>query len=105
MASSSLISPALTLPQHGIQLVELQLLQVHITEKIGGKGAELLGGFDQPVQHGVGVDLEDPSRGTDAQAFGQACQDAHDELDRGLFAMEDRAMRLQKVPLHEVQWN
>ena len=57
------------LSQHRIQLIELQLLQVEITEKIGGKGAELLGRFDQPVQHRVGVDLKDPRRGTDTQAL------------------------------------
>jgi hypothetical protein len=68
-------------------------------EKVGGKGLELLGGFHQPLQDGVGVNLKHPSRSTDAQAFGQTCQDAHDELDRGLFAVEERAMRLQKGAL------
>ena len=29
----------------------------------------------------------------------RTCQDVHDELDRGLFAVEERAMRLQKVAL------
>jgi hypothetical protein len=44
-------------------------------------------------------DLEDPSRGMDPQACSPTCQDAHAELDRGLFAGEKRAMRLQKVAL------
>ena len=69
MASSSLISPALSVSQHRVQLVELQLLQVEITEEIRGKGAQLLGRFDQPVQHRIGVDLEDPRRGADTQAL------------------------------------
>jgi len=58
-----------------------------------------LGRFDQPVQHRVGVDFENPSGGADPQTLSQAGQHAHDELDRGLFAMEERAMRLQKVAL------
>jgi hypothetical protein len=45
---------------------------VKITEEIRGKGAELLGGFDEPVQHRIGVDLEDPSRGADTETFSQA---------------------------------
>ena len=85
--------------QHRVQLVELQLLQVEIAEEIRGKGAQLLGRFDQPLQHRVGVDLEDPRRGADTQPFGQAGQDPHDQLHRRLFAMEDRAMGLQKVAL------
>ena len=91
--------------QHRIQLVELELLQVEITQKIGGKGAELLGRLGQPLQHRVGSDLEDPRRGADTQALSQTGQDPHDELDRGLFAVENRAMGLQKIPLHDVQWN
>ena len=67
MASSSLISPALQVSQHRVQLIELQLLQVEITQEIGGKGAQLLGRFDQPLQHRVGINLEDPSGGADTQ--------------------------------------
>jgi hypothetical protein len=42
---------------------------VHVAEKIAGKGLELLGGFYQPLQHGVRVDLEHPGGGANAQAF------------------------------------
>ena len=35
--------------EHGIQLIELKLLEVQVTEEIGAKGPELLGGFHQPV--------------------------------------------------------
>jgi len=45
----------------------------------------------------MGGDLEDPSRSPDAQAFSQTGQDSHDQLDRGLFAVENRALCLQKV--------
>jgi hypothetical protein len=53
-----------------------------------------LGGFAQPVQHGVGVDLEDPGCGTDTQPFSQTRSDSDDQLDRGLFAVEERAVGL-----------
>jgi hypothetical protein len=36
--------------QHGVQFVELQLLDVHIAQEIARKGAQLLGGLDQPLQ-------------------------------------------------------
>src|SRR4029450_13034058 len=50
----------------------------------------------QPLQHGIGVDLEHPRCAPDAHAFGQARQDAHDELDRHPFAMEEGAEGLEK---------
>ena len=84
-------------PLHGAK--NWQLLKMEITEERGGKGAQLLGRCDQPVQHRVGSDLEDRSRGADTQALSQAGQDAHDEFDRGLFAIEDGAIRCQKVTL------
>jgi hypothetical protein len=46
------------------------------------------------VQHGVGVDLEHARGGTDAQAFGQAGQDAHDQFNGRLFTVEERAMSI-----------
>jgi hypothetical protein len=58
------------LPQHSIQLIKLHLLDVHRTKKVPGKGLELLGGFYQPSQHRVRIDLKDPRRGTNASAFG-----------------------------------
>ena len=72
---------------------------MEITEERGGKGPQVLGRLDEPAQHRVGIDLEDPRRGADTQALSEAGQDAHDEFDCGLFAVEDRAMRLQKIPL------
>jgi hypothetical protein len=50
--------------QDGVQFIELQLLQVKITQKIRGKGAQLLGRFAQPLQHRGGSNLEDARRGT-----------------------------------------
>ena len=45
----------------------------------------------------VGVDLEHPCGAPDAQAFGQARDDAHDELDGSALAMKQCAEGLQKV--------
>jgi len=78
---------------------------VQITEEIRGKGAQLLGRCDQPVQDRLGIDLEDPSRGADTETFSSTRQDPYNQLHRGLFAVEDRAMRLQKVSLTRGQWN
>jgi hypothetical protein len=46
------------------------------------------------VKHRVGVDLEDPNPGADTQTFSQAGQDAHNQLDCRLFAVEEGAVRL-----------
>src|SRR5262249_24764461 len=85
--------------QHSIQLVELQLIDVHVAEKIARKGLEVLGGFHQPLEHRVRVDLEHAGRGTDAQALSQAREHAYDQFDRQAIAMQERAVRLQKVSL------
>src|SRR5207249_514135 len=53
-------------------------------------------GFDQPLQHRVGIDLEHPRRPPDAHAFGQARHHTHDELDGGALAMKERAERLEQ---------
>jgi hypothetical protein len=52
--------------EDGVHLVELHWVDMQITEEIPGKGSQLLGGFPQPPQHGVGVDLEHPGRGANA---------------------------------------
>jgi hypothetical protein len=45
----------------------------------------------------MGVDLEHPRCPPDVHAFGQARDDAYDELDGGVLAMEERANRLEKI--------
>ena len=87
-----------TRSQHRVQLVELQLFQVQRAEEIRREGAQVLGRFDSPLQHGGGGDLKDPRRGADTQALGQAGQDMDNQLHRHLFAMKDGAMMLWKVP-------
>ena len=79
------------------QLIKLYLLDVHVVQDISGKGLELLCRFDQPLQHGIGVDFEHPRRAPDAHAFGQARDDAHDEVNRHTFPVKERAEGLQKV--------
>ena len=82
---------------HGVQLIELHLVNVHVTEEIACEGLELLGGFDQPVQNGMRVHLKHAGRGANAQAFRQARQHVDDQLHRQAFAMQERTVRLQKV--------
>src|SRR5688572_11838330 len=85
--------------QDSVELVELDLVEMQIVQKISGKSLELLGGFHQPVEHGISVDLEDPGRASNAEPFSQAGDDMHDELRRRAFAMEDRAVCLVKIAL------
>lgn len=49
------------------------------------------------MQHGIGVYLEDPRGGADAQPLSQACQDPYDQLHGHLFAMQEGAMMLRKI--------
>ena len=57
----------------------------------------MLRGLHQPLQDGIGIDLEPPRRTPDSQAFGQAREDAHDELDGGALAVKERAEGLEKI--------
>ena len=52
--------------EDGVEFVELDLLEMQLVQKRGRKGVKLLGGLHQPVQDGIGVDLEAPSRPSDA---------------------------------------
>ena len=83
--------------EHGIQLVEWHLTQVEIVQERVRKRPQLVGGLDQPLQHGMRVDLEHPRRASDAQALGHAADDVDDEVDRDALAMQDGAMGFEKV--------
>src|SRR5438132_164625 len=82
-----------------IYLRPLSLTHVYVTEKIGGKGPQMLCCFHQPVQDGVRIDLKDPGGGPNAQPLGQARQDADEQLHRCLLAMKNCPMMLRKIPL------
>ena len=89
--------PVLDRTEQGKELIELHLPDPHVVQDVSGKGPQLLRRFDQPLQHGIRVHLEHPRRAPDAQAFGQARDDAHDELDSGALAVKDRAEGLEKI--------
>src|SRR5256712_9138514 len=55
--------------------------------------------LDQPCQHGVGIALEHPGDGADAQAFRQRAHRPHQLLGRDAFAMERRAVGLLEIAL------
>ena len=73
--------PVLECTKDGIQLVALDLCEVEIVQEMTRKGTQLVGGLNEPLQHRVRVDLEHARRTPDTQAFGQAPDDVHDELD------------------------
>jgi hypothetical protein len=84
-------------PQYGIQLVELPLAHVHLAQKGARKGTQRLRSLYQPVQHRVRIDLEHPRGGPHAQALGQARQHADEQLHGSPFAMQNRALGLEKI--------
>src|SRR5215471_258094 len=84
-------------PQHSVELIELQLSHVHVTQEIAAKRLKLFSRLHQPLQDGIGVDFKHPSRGTDAQPFSQTGQCVDDEVHRQMLAMENRAVRCQKI--------
>ena len=55
--------------QHGVQLIELQLLDVQVAEEIRGKGSQLLGCFHQPLENRIGIHLADSARGPNTQSL------------------------------------
>ena len=84
-------------PEHDVQLVELDLLEAEVVEQVARKGPQLVGGFDEPLQHGVWVYLKHPRSASDAQALGQTGDHPHDQLQCHALAVKDRAEGLQKV--------
>src|SRR5215813_12439878 len=66
-------------------------------QEVLGEGSEMVGGCDQPLQHGIGVDLEHPGHGADAQTFGQRSHGAHQFVDGDVLAVQRRAMELMEI--------
>lgn len=56
--------------EHGVEFVELDLIETYIVEKRGRKGLQLVGGLHQPPEDRVGIEFEDPRGAPDAQPLG-----------------------------------
>ena len=69
--------PGLDRTEQGIELVQLHLGDADVVQEMLREGLEVVGGFDQPCQHRVGVDLEHARHGTDAQPFRQRAHRPH----------------------------
>jgi hypothetical protein len=54
-----------------VAFIELDLIDLHLAQQGGRQGLELLGGFHQPVQDGMGIDLEDSRGAADTQSLGE----------------------------------
>ena len=78
--------------EHGVEFVELDLLDVQLVQKVGGKGGQRLRSRHQPPQHRRGSDLAAPCRAPEAQAFGETRDDAHDEFHRRALPMQEGAV-------------
>jgi hypothetical protein len=59
----------------------------------------MVGGFAQPLQHRVGIDLEHPGDSADAQAFRQRAHRPYQQVGCDAFAMERRAVGLLEIAL------
>jgi hypothetical protein len=83
--------------EQGEQLIELDLLDVDIRQKMAGKRLKVIRGLHQPQQHRVGIDLKDTRDGADAEPFGQRRDGPHQRVGCDTFAMQRRALGLKKV--------
>jgi len=97
MASVSLISPPFTALSRAKSSVELHLCDADIMQEVLGEAFEMVRGFDQPLEHRVGVDLEHSGDRPNPQAFRQCTDRPHKPIGRHTLAMKDGAMGLQKV--------
>ena len=88
--------PGLDRAEQGAQLIKLPLPHPHVVEDVSRKRLKLLGRFDQPLQHGIGGDLEHPRGAADAQALSEAADHVHDAVDRDALAMEQGTVMLWK---------
>ena len=73
--------------EQGKEFVELHLRDAHVVEEILREGCRMLRDLDQPRQNGIGIDLEDPGDGADAQAFRQRAHRPPQLVGRDAFAM------------------
>ena len=95
----------LDLTQDGIQFLELQLLQVQVAEKIGGKGMELLGRFGQPVQHGVGATSKTRAVARIPKPSARQAKTRTMRSTSACLPWKIVPCGAKKYPLHAVQWN
>src|SRR5262249_57959021 len=73
-------------------------------QEVLGEGPQLLRRLHEPLQDRIRVDLEHPCGAPDAHAFGQARDDAHDEVDGGALTMKDGAKGFEKIAAtHDAQ--
>ena len=90
-------APAAYDPQSGhLMICASDRAVSYVVQDVLGEGLKLLGRFDEPLQHRMRVHLKPPRRAPDAQTFGQARDDAHDELDGGTLTIEEGAEGLEK---------
>ena len=83
----------------GTECVELHLRDAHVVEEILREGCRMLRDLNQPRQNGIGIALEAPGAGADAQAFRQRVHRPPQLLGRAALAMERRAVGLLEIAL------
>jgi hypothetical protein len=66
-------------------------------EEVLGEGFEMVGSFDEPLEHRIRVDFEHTGDRPNPQAFRQRPDRPHQQIGRYTLAMKDGAMGLKKV--------
>jgi hypothetical protein len=59
----------LDLAEQGKEFVQLHLRDPHVVEEMVGKRRGMVRDFDQPPQHGIGIDRKDSGDGPNTQPF------------------------------------
>jgi hypothetical protein len=70
---------------------------VDVVQEVLGEGFEMVGGFDEPLEHRIRVDLEHAGYRPNPQAFRQRTYRPHQQIGRHTLAMKDGVMGLKKV--------
>ena len=83
--------------EQGEEFVHLHLLNVDIAQEMAREGLQVLGCLDQPGQDRVGIDLEDPGYGADAQTLSQSRDGPYQLVGSDLLAVKRRARSFQEI--------
>jgi hypothetical protein len=81
------------------EFIQLDLRDPPSVQEIPGKRRGMVCDFHQPGQHGIGVDLEYPGQGADAQAFREGADHPYQQVGGHPLAMPRCAVRLLEIAM------
>ena len=89
--------PGLDRAEPGTQRLALDWADPYAMQDVLREGAQRLHRLHEPLQARMRVHLAPPRRAPEAEAFGQARANVHDEVDSGARAVQARAAGLEQV--------